>query len=167
MLRLLFALIILFSSTAQLGFAHETKYDGDISVFLHVSPNDTAVAGKESELHIILNRKFESFKNEDCLCYVEIKRDDTILKKEEILKGENSFTSIPYTFQNTGIYQIKIYGNPKEDADFGAFEITFDERVEEGAQKFPIDALCIILAGTLLGLFGWLLSRKNTYAKNT
>ncbi|MDB5259835.1 MAG: hypothetical protein JWN37_66 [Candidatus Nomurabacteria bacterium] len=165
--RLIMAVGMLFLCSYFLSydhvFAHEVKYDGTISAFLHINPNDDPKAEENSELLILLSDSRGFFNSNNCDCSLSVTDGGKdILNTKIFLKGESSAT-VHEVFPHAGIYQISVRGVPKSGGDFKAFNIIFDKRVEgannqDSAPKYEI---YLIIAALLLIAFLFIYNRRH------
>lgn len=124
---------LLISSLGDVAFAHQSKQSGDTLVFLHVNPNDQAVANKKGTFYILITKNRYKFPIEECNCTVEILDTKKNVLQAEVFTGDMGKALVPYMFKKPGIHLIRVNGVPKDGQSFEPFLLTFDIRVERGS----------------------------------
>jgi hypothetical protein len=122
-----FFLVLVASRSAE---AHIAKNDGNITVTLHINPEDYPVINVPQELTFIYGTLQDGFNANNCDCKMEMKDSNgaLVLKKDVPATG-NYFGEIPYTFRNTGVYRIYLSGRPTTPKGFQPFSFNYSIRV--------------------------------------
>lgn len=120
-------------------FAHTLESSGSIGAVMHVTPDDDPIAGEVSGFYFEFKDKNNTFKPEDCICTVSIKKGESEIFSKDLF-GENSDPSLSnasfnFTFPERNIYKIIIKGAPKTSGEFQNFELSYDMRVERVSEK--------------------------------
>ncbi|HVT00693.1 MAG TPA: LPXTG cell wall anchor domain-containing protein [Patescibacteria group bacterium] len=113
----------------KLAFAHEAESDGSFEALIHVSPNDTPVAGSKSNISIELTDDTNRFDPSNCDCVVDIYQGNTniLSKNVTFTKSRGPFkTNFDYVFPDPGAYHVRLSGKPAKGAEFKEFSINFD-----------------------------------------
>jgi len=164
---------LLFLITVKPAEAHFPATDGDMTVTLHVDPNDDPTAGKQAHLYFLFDDDTNRFKLANCNCTVSV----TELGKKQIYSQQLGAyksskpsiwgASLPYIFPERNVYKIVLTGNPQKTNEFQAFTLTWYFRVDtinpglvQVQQKGPSDIEMLlgglgigIIVLVLLGLF--------------
>ena len=132
----IFLLVIfcfLFSSATT--YAHFPVTDGDMTVTLHVDPNDDPVAGKQSHLFFLFDDATKKFDLADCNCSVSITELGGKTSTQKLIQSKASKlsiwgTSISYVFPERNVYHIVLTGNPIKQNAFKPFTVIWYFRVD-------------------------------------
>jgi hypothetical protein len=126
----LFLVVVLMAGPVQ---AHELEIDGHISGTLHVDPDDTAVAGPQSTMHITLYDSDKRLSSNGCNCEFTAEGPyGTSTAKSFSFGALGSEATIHYTFPETGNYIVHVTGSPKSWTAFQTFTLDFDVSVTHG-----------------------------------
>ncbi len=123
-------------------FAHKIKIAGDVAGLWHVEPNHNPQAGEETLAWVVLTRrggKLIPFETVNCGMGVYAQprqaNDAPILTPTVIPINAEKSQGIPgarVTFPTPGIYQLQLNCQPRGNADFAAFKLTYDVTVLAG-----------------------------------
>lgn len=138
-------------------------------MFLHVNPNDQAVANKKGTFYLLITKNKYKFPIEECECTVEILDIKKTSIQMQHFTGDMGKAFVPYLFAKPGIYFVRVNGVPKDGQSFEQFSLTFDIQVERGSfadllkdKRFLYVSLGFILAISLAFAYtrDYYLSRK-------
>ncbi|HVZ12410.1 MAG TPA: hypothetical protein VG965_05250 [Patescibacteria group bacterium] len=120
--------------TPQKTLAHEEAKDGNMTVVLHVEPNDNPIAQKLSNLDFEFADKQEKFKPQDCNCRLTIflgdnKLLETNLKKTAEIEPSIFGLTTSYIFPAAGSYQIALSASPNKNNSFKNFDVSWTTQV--------------------------------------
>lgn len=117
--------------------AHIVESDGDMTVTLHINPQDYPVINVPQTLEFIYGTPGGKFDARTCTCTMTLLQDNKQLLKKEVPSVNNYFGKLTYTFKKTGVYKVLLSGVPKSSANFSRFNLTFNIRV---AKSVPGEA---------------------------
>jgi len=119
-------------------FAHTLKIDGNIGVNLHVDPDDTPIAGRESKFFVDIQDKsgrFNPNNPSNCDCKLIISQKDTVLKTLLVTVG-GSYAQLRFTFPTAGTYTVVVEGKPLgQGVAFQTFRTKFEYFVKSGSSE--------------------------------
>lgn len=155
----------------QLTFAHFPATDGDMTVTLHVDPNDDPTPEKQAHLYFLFNDKTHKFKLANCNCIVSVTELGGKPYTHKLSALKNSKSSIwgatmPYIFPERNVYHIVFTGKPTKVKAFQPFIVswffrvdTFNPGLVQTQKGIPdivvlVGALMVVIVGLILfGLF--------------
>lgn len=108
--------------------AHETETDGDISVTMHVEPDDQAIQGTNQKLDFYVQDISKEFNALQCECTIVIHRNGKTVATLTP-QVESDALSANYVFKNAGDYHITLSGSPTGSAIFDDFTESFPVKV--------------------------------------
>lgn len=116
-------------------YAHFPKTDGDMTVTLHVDPNDDPIPGKSANLYFLFDEGGRSFGVSDCSCTVSIYEQGKRISKKALVVNDDKPPSIwglrlPYVFPQSDVYQIVLTGKPRTVESFQPFTLSWYFRVD-------------------------------------
>jgi hypothetical protein len=176
LLSLLFFLFL--SPTAH---AHFAATDGNITIVLHVDPNDQPIPGQLAHLYFLFNFNdtTKKFSLRDCNCIVTVveQGNQKQIEQQKLLEKNNPHLTIwganmPIVFPARDVYFITIKGSPIKPNDFKPFYLTWFFRVDSTASGIvkqetnqglsDIQQLLIGLAAVIIFLvcFGLFIKRE-------
>jgi hypothetical protein len=155
------------------AWAHVTNTDGDISVTIHIDPDDNPVPGEPAKLFFLFSDATKKFQLTNCLCVISISEQGKQLTQMALTDKQTNKpsvwgTSLPYTFPQSGIYHIALIGKPKHALAFQPFKLSWDFRVDPAGtagyvpqRPSDVPALLGITAGAIIFfvLFGWFIKK--------
>lgn len=154
MKKYLFGLSILFSIFSFLFFpvvtyAHFPATDGDMTVTLHVDPNDDPIPTKQANLYFLFDDTTHKFALSKCNCTVTILEQGNQLYQKPLSANIGSAPSIwgaraPFVFPNRDVYQISLKGEPKTKNAFQPFSLQWNFRVDQYPPVSPLNNSLII-----------------------
>jgi hypothetical protein len=123
--------------------AHEIQDDGDMSVLLHMEPEDSPIVGQEATLYFSFTEASDKFKVLDCDCELKITDGNAQVKSLALSEVAESFGANVYTtnvtFPKKGVYTVDLAGKSKTAA-FADFHVDWFVRIERtDAAQAPID----------------------------
>ncbi len=128
------ALIAMYAAKAQ---AHFSVTDKNITVTLHMDPDDDPIISQESALHFEIYDTANKFNAADCNCTVIVLEGSKQLLRAspEALDPAHSIYSFDqkFIFPEKGLYTIKINGAPRTSGAFQNFAASYDFRVDRTA----------------------------------
>jgi len=116
--------------------AHFPAKDGDMTVTLHVDPNDDPIPGKQAHLYFLFTDASNKFKLANCTCTVSVAEEGTSTHMQQQLNAYQSNkpsiwgASMPYTFPERNVYHIVLSGKPKKESEFEPFTVSWYFRVD-------------------------------------
>jgi hypothetical protein len=164
-----------FIFSAHLVYAHFPSTDGDMTVTLHVDPNDDPTAGKQAHLYFLFDDSTKKFALANCTCTVSITELDKQTNAYQLSALKNSKPSIwgaslPYVFTERNVYHIVLKGVPKKANAFQPFTVSWYFRVDTinpglvQTQQGPSDIVVLVSALVVVvigfGAFFWFFLRK-------
>ena len=135
----LFAWLIL-GPLAHKVSAHFPATDNDITVVLHVDPEDDPAAGQPTTLGFIFSDITNRFKLADCVCVLSITERGQELYYSALTPPKNPKLSIygdtlAFTFPRRDTYYIALSGLPDTPGNFQPFNLHWNFRVDQAAVK--------------------------------
>ena len=123
--------------------AHEIKSDGDMSVLLHMEPQDSPVVNESATLFFSFTEANNKFKIEDCNCSVKIFSNDQEINSTQLTQQPDGYgdnvLSMNMIFPAKNIYIVQLSGSSKTNS-FAHFAINYGVRVErENVSQAPVD----------------------------
>jgi hypothetical protein len=152
-------LLIIFIFTfglSQRVSAHTYSTDGAITVLMHSNPDDDPIAGEPAALLFDVDDKNDKFDPINCNCTVIISTENKEIFNGPALRidGPSIYgLTLPFTFPQRGIYQIKFSGGPKNSSQFQNFSVNFDLRIDRGTARSN-SKLPYIIGGGIILLIG-------------
>ncbi|HEX7042042.1 MAG TPA: hypothetical protein VF189_02240 [Patescibacteria group bacterium] len=163
MRKIIFLLLLfLFLLFPKFTFAHFPEKVGDLTVTLHVDPDDNPTPNKQANLYFLFYDASGKFELSKCNCVVSVYKNDKQIFSQKLLEPNNSKPSIwgtkmPFIFPDWGEYDIVIKGNPISKDDFQYFfdswEFSVDPNTPGLITKRPSE-LPMILLFVVLGVIG-------------
>lgn len=123
------------------GLAHDVQVAKDVGATLHIEPNDTALAGTPTEVWFALTKAGGTvIPLAACDCSLTLyHRDDTALANPNLTpvsaEGFNGIPGATVTFPEVGAYELVLEGEPKDDAQFTPFQLSFEITVAGNASS--------------------------------
>lgn len=117
--------------------AHIVETDGDMSVTLHILPQDYPVINVPQTLEFIYGKPATGFDAHNCVCTMALLQNDRQILQEEVPATNSYFGKLTYTFKETGVYKVLLEGKPRHSEDFRPFNLTYNIRV---AKSVPGEA---------------------------
>jgi hypothetical protein len=173
-LSILFSFFVFLFSTT-IAYAHFPATDGNMTVTLHVDPNDDPIPGKQAHLYFLFDDATNRFKLANCTCTVSITElgKQTYIQQLSVLKSSKPSiwgASLPYIFPERNVYHIVLTGNPKKANEFQSFTLSWYFRVDTinpglvQTQQGPPDIVVLLgaLGVVILGLivFGFFIKKE-------
>lgn len=135
-------LVLLLSAIAIPLQAHKVQISETVGGTLHIEPNDTPRSGEAAIAWFALTRQGgQTIPLEACDCSLSIYSEPVRPDQSPILTpplkavSAEQYQGIPgaeIVFPQPGAYQLKLTGEPQENANFEPFELTFDVTVATG-----------------------------------
>lgn len=146
------SLSILFSVCLSLfspviTYAHFPATDADMTVTLHVDPNDDPVPTKQANLYFLFDDKIKKFRLSQCNCIVTVtQQGNQLYQKSLVANTGNSIwgARVPFIFPNRDVYQISLKGEPKTKNAFQRFSLQWNFRVDQYPPVSPLNNSLII-----------------------
>jgi hypothetical protein len=143
MRKLFIALLALGAILPGLAAAHEVQNDGNMSVLLHMEPQDSPIVGQEATLYFSFTEASDKFQVLDCDCQLKISNGNNVVKSLALSEVAESFGANVYTttvtFPKKGVYTVDLAGKSKTAA-FADFHLNWFVRIERtDAAQTPID----------------------------
>lgn len=132
-----FALALVFLLVSpRFAYAHFEKHDRDITVELHVDPDDNPIPGEQSHLYFLFDDKTKKFQLPQCNCIVSISEQGKQIYQQQLVEKKDTHPSIwgasmPFTFPRRDVYHITITGTPQTMDGFQKFTLSWDFRVDQ------------------------------------
>ncbi len=128
---------LIFFSFAFTVNAHSVAESGTANLLIHIDPDDIAVSGTPTTIHISLQNTEKSFSIEKCNCTFYIEQNEKKIFESPITPSSDQASiynaqGVPFTWTNAGDYNIGIEGNPVGKNLFTPFTVEVPEKV------FPI-----------------------------
>jgi hypothetical protein len=122
-----FCLLIAPSHTA---LAHIVASDGDMSVNLHIDPEDYPVINVPQTFVFIYGSPISTaFDARNCVCTMTISERGKILLHKVVPPSNNYFGKYSYTFKKSDVYKLQLTGEPKISGQFSPFNVIYNIRV--------------------------------------
>lgn len=172
-LSILFSFFFLFSQHTV--YAHFPATDGNMTVTLHVDPNDDPTPRKQAHLYFLFDDVTKKFQLANCTCTVSIAELGKQAYKQQLTDTRSSNPSIwgasmPYIFPERNVYHIVLTGTPKKAHAFQPFTVSWYFRVDTvnpglvQLQQGPSDIVVLVsaLGVVILGLivFGLFIKKE-------
>lgn len=175
----IFVIVSFFLFMPQQTFAHFPATDGDMTVTLHVDPNDDPLPGQQAHLYFLFNDKSKKFRLANCTCTVSISYTEQGKQPytQQLIENKDSKPSIwganiPYIFPERNVYHIVLTGKPTTANTFKPFTVSWYFRVDTinpGLVQQPqgpsdIEQLLGALGAVIIGLviFGFFIKKEFT-----
>lgn len=185
--HLLIALCLVFLSCVSVTRAHESTENGSVKLLVHVDPDDVAIAGKPTTIHIAIHDAEKSFSLSRCHCSLYVEQDEkrlyTIALTPATTPSVYDAEGVEVTFPNAGDYTVGVEGTPLPGISFAPFGIEVAEHVlpagtdpnmiasstASGHTPEKIEPTYLVFKLSLAGLFlliaGYLFVRRNSSRK--
>ena len=127
--------VCLFLFSPAITYAHFPATDGDMTVTLHVDPNDDPIPTKQANLYFLFDDKTKKFVLANCKCIVTVLEQGNQLYQKQLAADTSKIPSIwgaraPFIFPNRDVYQISLIGEPKTKNAFQPFSLQWNFRVD-------------------------------------
>lgn len=132
--------------------AHFPATDKNVTVVLHVEPNDSPIPGQPVTLYFLVNDANNSIKLSQCDCTLIITEHGKRLLSQSLHQQRETKPSIweiqaPFNFPKRDEYTIALTGNPIEPAAFQPFTVLWDFPVTQSPEEpFPLRETLLFLA---------------------
>lgn len=135
----IFLLVFAFILHPQSAYAHFPATDGDMTVTLHVDPDDDPIPGQKAIINFLFDDSTNRFQIEQCQCSLTIAEQGFTLYSNTHLASKDATNSIwnaslPYIFPKRDVYEIILSGKPKGKIDFQSFTVHWFFRVDQFPQ---------------------------------
>lgn len=124
-------LVVLISGKS---YAHVLESSGSVGAVMHISPDDSPVAGVRSDFFFEFKDKKNKFDPKNCNCTVSIIEADKSIFSTGLFSNNPSpsldSASFAFTFPTRDIYEVRITGEPLDGKAFERFTLNYDIRVE-------------------------------------
>ncbi len=140
-------LVCLFLFSPVITYAHFPSTEGDMTVTLHVDPNDDPIPTDQANLYFLFEDKAKKFALAKCNCIVTVsEQGNQIYQKSLFANTGNSIwgARIPFIFPNRDVYQISLKGEPKTKNAFRPFSLQWNFRVDQYPPVSPLNSSLII-----------------------
>lgn len=143
--------------------AHFLQVQGSVQAVMHIDPDDDPIIRQPAVFFFELNDKLKQFAAEKCNCTAGILNGSAEVFTTDLFKNGNAdlkTAAFNYTFQQKGVYSVRLTAKPKNQNDFQAFTLTYDIRVdrESGDSARPWYAghylHLVLFGGVFLFFFG-------------
>lgn len=154
-------------------YAHFPQTDRNITVTLHVDPEDNPIPGQQAYIYFLFDDATKRFTLSNCNCIVSITEQGKQTYKQQLLEKKDTKPSIwgaslPYIFPNNDVYHIVLTGKPKFADAFQPFTLSWYFRVDPSESGLVIEPhsdtpmiLGLVLGGTIVFiLFGWFIKKQ-------
>jgi hypothetical protein len=138
------SLTVAFTSFAIPTTAHNIQLAGDVAGTWHIEPNHSPKAGETARAWVALTRKggkILPLAEADCQMgvYSQPRKAGALPVLQPIVQAINveKYQGIPGTdiiLPKTGLYQLELNCQPKNEGDFRAFQLKYDVIVAAGAE---------------------------------
>lgn len=148
-------------------FAHEFAKDKNISVIMHIEPEDNPTPLEESTFHFDVENSNQEFKLANCDCNVIIKEAGRRIFSAKLIGALDKSTSIyngsiQFVFPKEDTYQIELIGRPISGKAFQPFSLSWNVTVNKtphiGLFELllkPVGMFLTFLAGITLLAIVW------------
>jgi len=131
-----FVLVSTFLFHPQSVYAHFPATDGNMTVTLHVDPDDDPVPGQDATINFLFDDSTNLFHIADCECLVTIAEQGNPLYQNSQIGNKSALNSIwnasiPFVFPKRDVYEISLSGKPKDKNAFQAFSVHWFFRVDQ------------------------------------
>lgn len=134
-MKRLLALVIMtclcWLGASGVAVAHTLKIDGTIGVTLHINPDDEPIQGQSATMSLDIHDtagRFNPLRPADCSCTLKITQNGKAIGALSITDG-NSYPPLSFTFPESGSYNLRVTGKPRDGGDFQPFDLTFETYV--------------------------------------
>ncbi len=175
--HLSYSLLVIFSLFyfvfPKLAFAHFPKTDGDITVTLHIDPDDNPTPGKQANLYFLFDDSSSRFYLPKCICILFVYEKNKQIYKHQLTDNKNSKftiwgTATPFVFPTNDVYEILLTGKPYSGNVFQQFKLSWYFRVDSGGSgiipehtsDIPIIFGVVFFGFVFLVLLGFLIKRE-------
>ncbi len=136
-------------------FAHTIEEDETVQALIHISPEDTPIAGERAVIYLGIQSNEKNIDVSLCDCMVRIEKNNQVISHQKLLvnNGEDKplyNAYLPFTFPQEGKYSIKVLGNTAEVNSGEQFQLNFTTKVEKEVASnqnsiVPIAILAVIV----------------------
>jgi hypothetical protein len=166
---ILFAIFLAF--IPKNTFAHFSAEDKNVSVLLHIDPDDDPIPEEPTQIHFDIEDATNQFAPKNCDCTVVVSESGKTLFSGSIQALPSDAASIyngsiSFTFPKRDVYQVKIDGKPINGATFEPFTVSWDVRVDKLPKEnnsslylFMKYFLSLIGITTLIAILLWILPK--------
>lgn len=120
------------------SYAHIVESDNTVGAVMHIDPGDNPLALEKSTVILEFKDTKSIFSLDKCECLLTLNLADKQILQIPIppVSGQDKLSAaIPITFPEKGVYELKISGKPKDEADFKTFELAYEVNVNEPREK--------------------------------
>ncbi len=132
--------------------AHTLDLDGNISVVLHVNPNDMPSSGSPTSFILYFNDSANQFSLPKCNCRVTVLQGLHTIASEQLTDSSAMQSNDPVTFPSPGVYTIQVSSTPKRGYTFQSFFVSYNVRVIRGVHKSHLTEEIWIGVGVVVAL---------------
>ncbi len=133
---------VFFSSLVS---AHAFETDGNMTVILHVEPDDSPRAGQKQQLVFFYKDATQQFTSKNCNCRVTITRPDGSTSYSGLAQASGAQSNeLSYTFQSSAVYGLTLSGTPRSAGSFQPFVIRYDVHVTPDPLRHGADTNSIL-----------------------
>lgn len=128
----IFSLLLL--SSAIETEAHESTDTGKVQILIHVDPDDIAVAGVPTTIHVNIKSNEKTFSIEKCHCSLYVEKDEKRLITVPLAAAKDSSIydamGVQVSFPEAGTYRVGVEGTPTTAGTFSPFTAEVTELVQ-------------------------------------
>lgn len=155
--------------------AHILKSDGSIGAVVHITPDDDPIIGQVAEFYFEFKDKLGKFTPKDCLCRIVIAENGQEIYSQDLVDASNknqTTLGFTYTFQEKGVYQIKVSGNSVNAVSFSPFNLSYLIRVsrenpQKPASNFLLNNIHFFIIAGIVAVFLGMIVLQNQNKPNT
>jgi hypothetical protein len=141
------------------AFAHFSANDKNVTVVMHVKPDDSPIPGQPVTLYFLVNDPDNPFKLSQCDCNLSITEQGKQIFSQSLHMQAETKPSIweiqvPFNFPKKDTYKIELIGNPVDSAVFQPFVVSWDFTVTQSPEEpFPLQkTLLFLVSGVGIGI---------------
>lgn len=138
------SLLVLLAYAPHVG-AHESTGTDHETLLVHVDPNDVAVAGRPTTVHVDIRNKEKGFSLKNCHCSLYVEQDEKRLFTFPLTPttepGIYDAMGVEVTFPSAGTYNVGVEGTPITAGAFSPFTLEVEESVlATGTDPYSVQA---------------------------
>ncbi|HSX05852.1 MAG TPA: hypothetical protein VLF69_05255 [Candidatus Saccharimonadales bacterium] len=132
--------------------AHVLRYDGAMSVELHIEPDDAPISNTPTHYILSFSDSNGQFDLSHCRCQVGLLQGNKTIITSSLIVSTPQVSRDVITFPEPGAYTLRLSGMPKQPGAFQPFRMSWPVRVGSDPNKKPFPWPLGVAIGVGIGL---------------